>query len=137
MHAEKMILETDAQGRLKTLPTLLPNRRVEAIFLVLDDPVSPSSVQRRPAPAIAGQGKTLADLIAPIVSEEDWNCLLMIVLDIYIWFWWINLEYHRFSGLMKAALEGSETLGVSVVSCYEIALAVQRGRLWLPCSTTQ
>lgn len=74
MHAEKMILETDAEGRLKNLPTLLPNCRVEAIFLVLDDP-SLSSVKRRPAPAIAGQGKTLADLIAPIVPEEDWTCL--------------------------------------------------------------
>jgi hypothetical protein len=75
IHAEKMILETDAQGQLKTLPTLLPNRRVEAIFLVLDDPISPPYVTRRPAPSIAGQGKTLADLIAPIVPEEDWNCL--------------------------------------------------------------
>lgn len=57
----------------------------------------------------------------------------MIVLDTHIWFWWINLEHHRFSVLIKAALEGSETLGVSVVSCYEIALAAQRGRLGLPC----
>lgn len=56
----------------------------------------------------------------------------MIVLDTHIWFWWINLEHHRFSVLIKAALEGSETLGVSVVSCYEIALAAQRGRE-LPC----
>jgi PIN domain nuclease of toxin-antitoxin system len=38
---------------------------------------------------------------------------------------------------MKAALEGNETLGVSVVSCYEIALAAQRGRLWLPCPATR
>lgn len=61
----------------------------------------------------------------------------MIVLDTHIWFWWINLEHHRFSALVKAALEGSETLGVSVVSCYEIALAAQRGRLGLPCPAIQ
>lgn len=76
MHAEKMLLETDPQGRLKTLPTLPPNCRVEAIFLVLDESVlPPSEKRRRPAPSIAGQGKTLGDLITPIVSEEDWDCL--------------------------------------------------------------
>ncbi len=61
----------------------------------------------------------------------------MIVLDTHSWFWWINLEHHRFSRLMKAALEGNETLGVSVVSCYEITLEAERGRLCLPCPATQ
>lgn len=75
MHAEKMLLETDSQGQLRTLPTLPPNRRVEAIFLVLDEPISPPPAKRRPAPSIAGKGKTLGDLIAPIVPEEDWECL--------------------------------------------------------------
>jgi PIN domain nuclease of toxin-antitoxin system len=59
----------------------------------------------------------------------------MIVLDTHAWFWWINLEHQRFSALMWAALERGETLGVSVVSCYEIALAARRGRLLLPCPT--
>jgi hypothetical protein len=76
MYAEKMLLETDPQGRLKTLPTLPPNCRIEAIFLVLDEPVSPAPLtERRPAPSIAGKGKTLGDLIAPIVPEDDWECL--------------------------------------------------------------
>ncbi len=61
----------------------------------------------------------------------------MIVLDTHAWFWWINLEHQRFSASMWTALEGGETLGVSVVSCYEIALAAQRGRLLLPCATSQ
>lgn len=61
----------------------------------------------------------------------------MIVLDTHVWFWWINLEHHRFSASMRKALEGSESLGVSVVSCYEIALAARRGRLSLPCATPQ
>lgn len=65
MHAEKMLLETDPQGRLKTLPTLPPNRRVEAIFLVLDESILPTPAKRRPAPSIAGKGKTLGDLINP------------------------------------------------------------------------
>jgi len=75
MYAERILLETDLQGRLKTLPTLPPNSRVEAIFLVLDEPVLPPPAKRRPAPSIAGQGKTLGDLITPIVPEEDWECL--------------------------------------------------------------
>ena len=61
----------------------------------------------------------------------------MIVLDTHAWFWWINLEHQRFSASMRVALERGETLGVSVVSCYEIALAARRGRLLLPCATSQ
>lgn len=76
MYAENALLEIDPQGQLKTLPTLPPNRRVEAIFLVLEELVSPQPlVKRRPAPTIAGKGKTLGDLIAPIVPEKDWDCL--------------------------------------------------------------
>ena len=59
----------------------------------------------------------------------------MIVLDTHVWFWWINLEHHRFSASMRTALAASESLGVSVASCYEIALAARRGRLLLPCPT--
>lgn len=61
----------------------------------------------------------------------------MIVLDTHVWFWWINLEHHRFSVSIRTMLEEGESLGVSVVSCYEIALAARRGRLLLPCLTPQ
>lgn len=61
----------------------------------------------------------------------------MIILDTHAWFWWINLEHQRFSTLMNTALEEGESLGVSVVSCYEIALAAQRNRLQLPCPAAQ
>jgi len=34
------------------------------------------SKKRRTAPAsIAGKGKTLGDIVSPIVNEEDWECL--------------------------------------------------------------
>lgn len=37
---------------------------------------SPSyAVKRRPSPRIAGKGKTLGNLIDPIVDESDWECL--------------------------------------------------------------
>jgi len=33
-------------------------------------------VKRRSAPSsIAGKGKTLGDLVSPIVNEQDWECL--------------------------------------------------------------
>ncbi|YAF98735.1 MAG: type II toxin-antitoxin system VapC family toxin [Nodularia sp. CChRGM 3473] len=34
-------------------------------------------------------------------------------------------------------METAEQVGVSVISCYEIALAQQRGRLELPCAANQ
>ena len=74
MYAEKLILETDADGLLKSMPVLPPNCQVEAIFIVLNESIL-LPIKRRPSPVIAGQGKTLGDLIAPIVSEEDWECL--------------------------------------------------------------
>ena len=30
---------------------------------------------RVPPASIAGKGKTLGDIVSPIVSEEDWECL--------------------------------------------------------------
>jgi len=53
----------------------------------------------------------------------------MIVLDSHIWFWWINLEHHRMPPSMLAAIEGAPRVGVSPVSCFELALAHRRGRL--------
>ena len=58
----------------------------------------------------------------------------MIVLDTHIWFWWINEEHHRFPASWLARIENAEKVLVSPVSCFEIALANQRGRLTLPCN---
>jgi PIN domain nuclease of toxin-antitoxin system len=57
----------------------------------------------------------------------------MIALDTHIWFWWINEEYHRFPASWLTRIENAEKVFVSPVSCFEIALAKQRGRLALPC----
>jgi len=57
----------------------------------------------------------------------------MIVLDTHIWFWWINEEHHRFPASWLARIENADKVVVSPVSCFEIALANQRGRLTLPC----
>jgi hypothetical protein len=44
------------------------------IVTILED--NPSLVKRRTPPAsIAGKGKTLGNLVSPIVDEADWECL--------------------------------------------------------------
>ncbi len=56
----------------------------------------------------------------------------MIVLDTHIWFWWINLEHKRMPSVMLAEIENAPRVGISPVSCFEVALAHRRGRLELP-----
>ncbi len=58
----------------------------------------------------------------------------IIVLDTHIWFWWINLEFDRFPSQWRERIDLASQVGISPVSCFEIALSQQRGRLQLPCS---
>ncbi|NEP51715.1 MAG: type II toxin-antitoxin system VapC family toxin [Moorea sp. SIO3C2] len=58
----------------------------------------------------------------------------VIVLDTHIWIWFINQEFERFPAHWRDVIETSEVVGVSPVSCYEVALSKQRGRLQLPCT---
>lgn len=56
-----------------------------------------------------------------------------IVLDTHIWFWFVTQEFERFPSAWRDEIEMAVRVGVSPVSCYEIALAQQRRRLELPC----
>lgn len=38
-------------------------------------PVIFSGKRRSASVAVAGKGKTLADLVSPILDEQDWECL--------------------------------------------------------------
>ncbi len=58
----------------------------------------------------------------------------VIILDPHIWIWFINQEFERFPAHWREIIETSEIVGVSTVSCYEVALAQQKGRLQLPCN---
>jgi len=73
MNATKVLLDTDAQGRLIEPPPLPPLTRVEAIFLLPDLPAR--TPRRRPPADIAGRGRILGDLIAPPCRSEDWDAL--------------------------------------------------------------
>lgn len=55
----------------------------------------------------------------------------VIVLDTHIWLWLINGNFDRFTEHWLEKFELAESLGVSPISCYEIAHANQRGRLEL------
>jgi len=59
----------------------------------------------------------------------------MIVLDTHIWVWWVHGD-ERLTRTQAEAIEANETdvVGVSAISCWEIAKLVEYGRLELPCS---
>ncbi len=58
----------------------------------------------------------------------------MIVLDTHIWVWWTHGDA-RLTTSQVEALTTHETdlLGVSSISCWEVAKLVEYGRLELPC----
>lgn len=59
----------------------------------------------------------------------------MIVLDTHIWIWWVHgdpsltVDQERF--IQEHEADG---LGVSIISCWEVAKLLERGRLVLPCA---
>ena len=55
----------------------------------------------------------------------------MIVLDTHIWYWWINGDHGRLSSAQSDAVRVAGRVGVSAVSCFEMAQAVRRGRIEL------
>ena len=73
MYAERLLVETDAEGNPRHLPKLPPNTKIELIVLVLEEPTP--SPRRQPPPSIAGQGEIFDDLIVPAVPEADWDAL--------------------------------------------------------------
>jgi len=54
----------------------------------------------------------------------------VIVLDTHAWLWWVS-DPDRLSQVAKAAIESSDSLGVSAISCWEVAMLQLRGRITL------
>jgi PIN domain nuclease of toxin-antitoxin system len=54
----------------------------------------------------------------------------MIVLDTHIWVWWVQ-DDQRLTAVQRQAIQAQEAdvLGVSAISCWEVAKLVERGRL--------
>ena len=57
----------------------------------------------------------------------------MIVLDTHIWVWWVHGD-EQLTPAQRDAITANETdlIGVSAISCWEIAKLVEYGRLELP-----
>lgn len=80
MDAERLILETDSAGNLRQLPQLPPNKKFEAIFLVIGDitevpttsPSASRAKRRTPHPDIAGKLGVFGDIIDS-VPAADWD----------------------------------------------------------------
>ena len=58
----------------------------------------------------------------------------MIVLDTHIWLWWINEDQIRLQLAWTARIESAESVGVSAISCFEVAWLAHHGRIDLPCA---
>lgn len=76
MQVQRQFLEVTSRRLVIELPESFINHRIELIALTVDEE-TPSSTptRRRPHPDVAGKGKTLGDIVSPIVEEEDWECL--------------------------------------------------------------
>jgi PIN domain nuclease of toxin-antitoxin system len=59
----------------------------------------------------------------------------LILLDTHVWVWWVMGD-PRLTHQHRQWLEeyGSDSLGVSIFSCWEVAKLVENSRLDLPCS---
>lgn len=76
MQAQKLLLKTNAQGKLEGLPVFMPNQTVELILLFNEEntPVA-KRVYRKPPTELAGKIKILGDIISPVIEENDWDAL--------------------------------------------------------------
>jgi len=62
----------------------------------------------------------------------------MIVLDTHIWIWWVHGDA-KLSPTATAAIQAHESsmIGISVMSCWEIAKLVEYNRLSLSCEISE
>ena len=56
----------------------------------------------------------------------------MIVLDTHIWLWWLTLEGKPLKQSWRDAIAKADAVGVSAISCFEVAWLVHRGRVEIP-----
>ncbi|MHC5771058.1 MAG: type II toxin-antitoxin system VapC family toxin [Nostoc sp.] len=62
----------------------------------------------------------------------------MIVLDTHIWVWWVD-DNSKLTTKYRSWIEEyqSQGLGVSIVSCWEVAKLVEKNRLVFSCSVNE
>ncbi|HAS50839.1 MAG TPA: PIN domain nuclease [Gammaproteobacteria bacterium] len=57
----------------------------------------------------------------------------IIVLDTHAWLWYVNRNVEKYPAHWDELIASVDQVGVSAVSCFEIALASKRGRIVLKC----
>lgn len=57
----------------------------------------------------------------------------MIVLDTHVWLWWVNQDAVQLKPGWIDRIEGGEEVGVSTISCFEVAWLERHGRIALSC----
>lgn len=62
-------------GQIKWLTEKPPFNSARITISILEESKPLPEKRRQPSPLIAGKGKTLGDLVNPIVDEQDWECL--------------------------------------------------------------
>lgn len=73
MQVQRRIIDVRDTQVVIELPQSFVNRRVEVIALTMDETPEAAGARRQPSPVIARKGRTLGDLIAPIVDAGDWS----------------------------------------------------------------
>lgn len=53
----------------------------------------------------------------------------MIILDTHIWLWWLQGEVSRMKSEWVDLIEAADVIGVSAISCFEVAWLVHHGRI--------
>lgn len=62
----------------------------------------------------------------------------MIILDTHIWIWWVHDEARLTSEQLQTIHDNeSQGLGISAISCWEVAKLVEKKRLLLPIDLEQ
>ncbi len=57
----------------------------------------------------------------------------MIVLDTHVWLWWVNRDEHLLKPAWRDKIETSRCVGVSAISCFEVAWLERHQRITLSC----
>jgi len=52
-----------------------PDLKSARIIVTVLEEYTPRKKKRTPPASLAGKGKLLGDIVGPIVSEEEWECL--------------------------------------------------------------
>ncbi len=71
LQSYEAIFENGQMSWLGTPPQITSARVIVTIL----ETIFPRPIRRTAAAAIAGKGRTLGDLVSPIVDEQDWECL--------------------------------------------------------------